>query len=259
MKSRVVLPRLFLSVLSMAFSFTASAQFDEMPRGEESGRKLATVLCSLRPAENADWSGTLKVSRNHKTTSFPVACAWTTGDSTWSVTYLVPGTNSIPAERLTISFFTNQPPVYYHARALSPGAPLPPPVTLHGAEANIPFADSDFWLSDLGFDFFHWPKQNLLPSQIRRSQPCYVLESTNPNPATNAYSKVVIWIHKDALAPLDAEAYGPDARLLKQYQPGSFKKINGRYELKDLEIRNVQTGSRTQILFNLPVKQDSAN
>jgi hypothetical protein len=39
--------------------------------------------------------------------------------------------------------------------------------------------------------------------------------------------------------------------LLKVFDPKSFKKVNGQWELQDMEIRNVQTKSRTRIEFKL--------
>ena len=47
----------------------------------------------------------------------------------------------------------------------------------------IPFAGSDFWIADLGLEFFHWPEQKVLKKEFRRNCSCVVLESTNPNPA----------------------------------------------------------------------------
>jgi hypothetical protein len=39
--------------------------------------------------------------------------------------------------------------------------------------------------------------------------------------------------------------------LLKEFAPKSFKKVNGQWELQEMEIRNVQTGSRTRLEFDL--------
>ena len=38
---------------------------------------------------------------------------------------------------------------------------------LSGAKIMIPFADSDFWIADLGLEFFHWPEQKILKKEIR--------------------------------------------------------------------------------------------
>ena len=53
---------------------------------------------------------------------------------------------------------------------------------------------------------------------------------------------------------LEAEAYDRQGRLLKVFEPKSFKKVNGQWELQEMEIRNVQTSSRTRIEFAAPAE-----
>ena len=117
----------------------------------------------------------------------------------------------------------------------------------------IPFADSDFWIADLGLEFFHWPAQIVLPksTNLVRGREYTLLESTNPNLSTNSYSHVLTWIDKETGGILQAEAYDFNGRLLKEFAPKSFKKVKGQWELQEMEIRNVQTGSRTRLEFDL--------
>ena len=117
-----------------------------------------------------------------------------------------------------------------------------------------PFAGSDFWLADLGLEFFHWPEQRLLRKEIRRGQSCSVLESVNPHPAPGAYSRILSWIDIDTDGIINADAYDAQGKLLKQFAAKSFKKIHGEWELQEIEILNRQTGSRTSIEFNLSSK-----
>jgi len=120
-----------------------------------------------------------------------------------------------------------------------------------GTKTIMPFANSDFWIADLGMEFFHWPGQKILKKEFRRQCACMVLESTNPNPSTNGYSRVVSWIDEESYGIVQAEAYDFNNKLLKEFAPKSFKKVNGQWELQEMEIRNVQTGSRTRIEFDL--------
>jgi len=115
------------------------------------------------------------------------------------------------------------------------------------------YKQSDFWVADLGLEFFHWPAQKVLPNptSVKRGRAYTLLESTNPNPATNGYSRVLSWIDKETGGILEAEAYDFNGRLLKDFAPKSFKKVNGQWELQEMEIRNVQTGSRTRLEFDL--------
>ena len=77
-----------------------------------------------------------------------------------------------------------------------------------------------------------------------------MLESTNPNPATNGYSRIVSWIDNESSGIVQAEAYDFNNKLLKEFAPKSFKKVNGQWEPQEMEIRNDQTGSRTRREFD---------
>jgi len=125
--------------------------------------------------------------------------------------------------------------------------------SLTGDQLFFPFAGSDFWICDLGLEFFHWPAQKVLPgsTRLKRGRAYTLLESTNPNPATNGYSRVLSWIDRESGGILEAEAYDFKGKLLKDFAPKSFKKVNGQWELQEMEIRNVQTGSRTRLEFDL--------
>ena len=65
----------------------------------------------------------------------------------------------------------------------------------------------------------------------QRSRACTVLESTNPNPSTNGYSRVVSWIDDETLGIVHAEAYDVQDKLLKEFYPKYFKKVNGQWEV----------------------------
>jgi hypothetical protein len=122
---------------------------------------------------------------------------------------------------------------------------------LNDNELMTPFAGSDFWLADLGLEFFHWPEQKVLKKEFRRNCSCVVLESTNPNPATNGYSRVDSWIDEESGGIVMARAYDAQDRLLKEFYPKDVKKVKGQWQVESLEIDNVQTGSRTRLEFDL--------
>jgi hypothetical protein len=236
----------------LAWPAGARAQEDKLAKGPVGGQQLAAEMNALRPVQDTNWQGVLKISgRNHKTVSEPITAEWKTGETTWSVTYMIGSNTTTASERLRIVFSTNGPPEYWYAKASAPGGPLGAAQKLSGHGADIPFGGSDFWLSDLGFEFYHWPGQNKLPDVLRRGQSCYVLECTDPQAPAGSYSRVRVWIDMNNEAPLEAEAYGTDGRLLKDFELGSVTKVNGKYELKDLKITNEQTNSRTQLLFDL--------
>ena len=118
----------------------------------------------------------------------------------------------------------------------------------------VPFAGSDFWLVDLGLDFFHWPEQRLLKKEQRRGEACYVLERATPKPAPGGYSRVVTWLDQDTMGIVCAEAYDTRGKLLKEFEPKRFQKVNGQWRLKEMEIRNEQTDTRTSLIFDVEVQ-----
>ena len=121
---------------------------------------------------------------------------------------------------------------------------------LCGDATMIPFAGSDFWVADLGLEFLHWPKQLLLRREMRRSRPCDVLESTHPQPAAG-YSRVVSWIDIESAGILHADAYDAHGNLLKQFDPTELQKVGSERQVREIEMRNRQTGSRSAIEFYL--------
>jgi hypothetical protein len=124
-------------------------------------------------------------------------------------------------------------------------------MVLSGDEIFSPFAGSDFWAADLGLEFFHWPAQKVLKKEVHRSCGCTVLESTNPNPSTNSYSRVVSWIDSETLGIVEAYAYDARGKLLKDFYPKDIKKVKGQWQVETLVMENVQTKSRSRLEFDL--------
>jgi len=224
---------------------------------EIQGRQLARQLCEVRPVENLTNTGVLQI-RDGKgfSTNLFLKCRILVNSTEWSSRYYVsPVKNFTSFISLTIVHIGNSTNNYALYKCVDgderggcyAGVEV-------WTEENAPFANSDFWLCDLGLEFFHWPAQKVLPhtTTLKRGREYTLLESTNPNPPTNGYSRVVSWIDKETGGILEAEAYDATGKLLKDFAPKSFKKVNGQWELQEMEIRNVQTGSRTRLEFDLP-------
>ena len=127
-----------------------------------------------------------------------------------------------------------------------------PAKTLAGNETMVPFAGSDFYIADLGLEFLQWPQQRILEKRMRRSRFCEVLESTNPHPSAQAYSRVVCWVEQEPPHGIvHADAYDAKGKVVKRFDPKEFEKVQGEYQLQEMEIRNVRTDSKTRIEFNL--------
>jgi hypothetical protein len=249
-------PVLFLAA-TLVFAQRGVLQSAEIPPPEPAtGMELAERLRAAAPDKRAEFSGVLKVrDREGATTVFPVLGRIVPGEPTWKVIYDVRPTNSVPAERLTIVHSTNGPNQYFHAKASQPGQAPGEAVLLQSGQIAAPLAGTDFWLLDLGLDFLHWPTQRLVKTEMRKGRVCQVLESSHPEPLSGSYSRVVSWLDKETGGPLLAEAYDRNGKLVKEFSIKSFKKVEGRWELEEMEIRDVIRRSRTRLEFTFPEVQ----
>ncbi|EEF57186.1 outer membrane lipoprotein-sorting protein [Pedosphaera parvula] len=264
-RNLVQLTRWAAAVLLLSGDFAAFAQpqTDDLTP-EAAGQIIAAELRKQKPPEG-EWKGRLKIrSHDRKTvTTIPVLGKVSWIEPMWRNEYLTGAIDGKGAEHLTIVHSATGPNVYLYAKAPTPGAPLGEEKKLTGAEANIPLANSDFWLADLGFEFYQWPKQVKRPSEMKRSRACYVLESFNPNPGKNGYSRVVTWVDIDSFKQhqggiIQAEAYDQDNKKYKEFSLGHFRKINDQWQLEDMEITNIKDNTRTKVEYDLGQKRPPA-
>lgn len=205
------------------------------------GRQLAEQILSQTPAQNLTNTGVLKIrGPKGRREEIPVHFETHIGADSWTAEYQTLSTTNGPTATLVVEHQASRPNLYMvNGSAITP------------ADTALPFAGSDFWACDLGLEFFHWPGQQVLRKEIRRSRGCVVLESTNPNPAFGAYARVDSWIDTETDGIVHGEAWGANGRMVKEFDPKEFKKVNGQWELQEMEISNPQTNTRTRLEFNL--------
>jgi Outer membrane lipoprotein-sorting protein len=215
---------------------------------EIQGQQLAADILAATPVTNFTQTGTLRIHGSNGTTNIPITFATEVAQGLWQVIYNAKMTDAW--DSLKIVHQNGQPNQYLFYSAKAGSVISGQMHNLNQSQIMSPFAGSDFWIADLGLEFFHWPEQKVTGHQTRRTRACAVLESENPNPSDGGYSRVVTWIDNQTLGIIYAEAYDANDKLLKVFEPKRLKKVNGQWELQDIEIRNVQTHSRTSILFN---------
>lgn len=211
---------------------------------ERAGLELAAELRSLQPAEGVTNLATLRVRTRSGTHVIPLRVEVAVDGDRWTTRYVAGDTNAAPAT-LVITM-TPRGPNRYEWDGDGGRMPVAP------AELYAPFAGSDFWPADLGMEFLHWPTQRLLRKEIRRGQSCNKLESLAPPGHTNGYVRVVSWFDIDTGGPVICEAYDAQGKLVKEFKPNAFSKVNGRWQVEELEMRDLRTGSRSWIRFDLP-------
>jgi len=217
------------------------------------GHELVTRLLALRPTESVTNEAVLRV-RVNKTNEFevPLRIEVCVGETNWSTIYrTLPGTNSMATFTLTVRRQVSGSNIYELRRDIGDSVESK---QVADVDAMTPFAGSDFWLGDLGMVFLHWPTQRLLKKELCRGQSCDKLESLAPAGQTNGYVRVISWFDIDTGGPVLVEAYDAGGKILKEFKPNDFKKVNGQWQVEELEMNNLRTGSRSYLRFKLDTK-----
>ncbi len=235
-------------MLLTAPSLTAAGLED---RAAMDGLALAADLTSRIPDKPLTNHGVLTIrAKRQEPVKLPVTIVMRPDGDTWTTTYETRHGGKI--ETFTIHQGVDGPNRYTWTQAGGIVSVSSSNATLRADQLMRPFAGSDFWLADLGLEFLHWPGQKLLRKELRRGQSCHVLESTLHGASDRGYARVVAWIDIDTGGIVDAYAYDSQGRELKHFYPRSFQKINGRYEIKRIDISSSQDGSVTTLQFDPP-------
>jgi hypothetical protein len=216
-------------------------------------RQLVRDIISQTPAEKRSWAGLLKIrDGDGRRSEISLTYTIVPEERGWLGIYEARSTPWRGAERLVIVHRDHQPNEYIHSPAGGPGEAPKQAVTLRGDRAAIPFAGSDYWLSDLGMEFLHWPEQRLVRDakiKMRLSRPCKVIESINPDTSARGYRRVVSWLDAENGAPIYAEGFDANGEQIKIFSLRGLTKAGGQWQPKDLEMLTKATDSKTQIEF----------
>jgi hypothetical protein len=243
--------QLALAAMIVFFAFGATAQTTNvLSDAEIQGRNLARQLLEQRPVTNFNQAGVLSIRDAKKTTTDVTIRFQTTVNATdWQT--ICETTTESNQMQLMVVHETDKPNKYFLWDGLPKlGEDLRrKAMALSGSETMRPFAD-------LGLEFLHWPGQKILRGDTARGRLCKVLESTNPDPSTNGYSRVQCWIDNETPGIVEAKAYDAQGKLLKEFYPKDLQKdkMTGQWQVGSMEIDNVQTGSRTWLKFDLKAK-----
>ena len=216
------------------------------------GRALVDEILSMKPEESAT-TGMMSIRTEKGFRQISIRFQTIITPTNWVSVYQA--TQSNKSENISVVHTPGQPNIYYSGsnQFMTAGSPqtgsLPTP--LSDGVVLAPFAGSDFSIADLGLEFLHWPDQRLLQKEMKRSRSCRVLESINPHSVAGGYSRVRSWVDAESHGILYAEAYDVNGKELKEFYPKDFNKVDGQWQLHEMQISNVQTKSTTTVKFNL--------
>ncbi|MGC8830451.1 MAG: outer membrane lipoprotein-sorting protein [Verrucomicrobiia bacterium] len=225
-----------------------SAEFTYTDTMLQEGTKLAAELRNLAPASETLLRGTLKRKQSDGSiNSLILISKIIPQDNKWVNIYETVNPENSDYEQLAIIHSPGQKNRYIYT-------------TKNGKDEtpdlSKPFAGSDFAIGELGLEFFHWQTQYLIRSEMRKSRVCRVLESRpKPGDSPLGYNRVLSWIDKETGGILIAEAYD-NAKKVKTFEVNSFRKDeNGNWQIEEIEIRNLITRTKTELIFQSTQKE----
>jgi len=131
-------------------------------------------------------------------------------------------------------------PPEYHFMEGDPlvGAPTPP--------LGEQIEDTDITWLDLSLAFLRWKGGRTTGEEDVRGRDCYIVDLDAPK-GTPGYSVVRLWIEPKIRILLRAESYDPDVRLMRRLDVKSFKKINDRWFVGEIELQSFPSKHRTYL------------
>jgi hypothetical protein len=108
-----------------------------------------------------------------------------------------------------------------------------------------PIEGTDLAWMDLSLAFLWWPDGMTRGTEEVKGRECYVLDIPAPADAFTGCSGVRVWIDPRISILLRAEAYGMDDQRQRRLEVKSFRKINDRWFIKDIEVQSYPSRHKT--------------
>lgn len=224
----------------------AAARLPEPSNAEE---LLESVVARL-PSEPLVIDGEMVVRKQRgmvvKKLKFELLSNW--GSNPSRATYIIKDAFGESLESLTVVRVAGKEGRIEYAKGSPLVVAVPPDLS-----ENIQGSDLT-WL-DLTFSFLWWKGGKITDTEKIKGRDCYVVEIPAPgdiaggdsSPDRAPYSRVVLWIDKEIHVLMQAEGYSSDDELIRKLWVRSFKKIDGRWMVKDLEVQQYPSVHRTKL------------
>lgn len=103
---------------------------------------------------------------------------------------------------------------------------------------------TDITWMDLSLSFLRWKGGRTTGSEKLRGRECYVVDLDAPK-GTPGYSGVRLWIEPKIHILLRAESYNEKIEPIRRLDVNSFKKINDRWFVGEIELKSLPSNHRT--------------
>lgn len=125
-------------------------------------------------------------------------------------------------------------------------APAPP--------LTDPIPGTDLSWIDLSLSFLWWPDAKTVGREDVRGQTCWVVDVPAPPPFASHIAGVRLWISPRIRTLLRAETYDTSTNPVRRFEVKSFKRINNRWVIKDIEV--VSFAARTRSVLRVRHVED---
>lgn len=126
-----------------------------------------------------------------------------------------------------------------------------PPVTAPLDALNGRVQQTDLTWLDLSLAFLWWRGGLVVGTESVRGRTAIVADVAPPaGRPTDPYARVRLWIDDQARILLQAEGYDAEGHAVRTLWVKSFKKIDDRWMIKDLEVQQYPAVHRTKLRIN---------
>lgn len=108
-----------------------------------------------------------------------------------------------------------------------------------------PIEEMDFTWGDLTFAFMWWTNAVNVGIEQKKGRTCYVVDVTAPPSHTGPDAGIRLWVDREWFALLQADRFDANEQIRAGMEVKSFKKVNGIWMFKDLEIQQYPGRQKT--------------
>jgi len=104
---------------------------------------------------------------------------------------------------------------------------------------------------DLQMPFFYWPEPKLLSMSRIRGRPSYVFLFHPPAEFAARYPELAAvraYLDAEYDAPVQFELIGPDGQVAKTWSLLDLKRVEGKWMVKEVDVRNEATRDKTRFI-----------
>lgn len=154
-----------------------------------------------------------------------------------------------PLQHLAITWDDPARPSYQYLEG-NPlrSAPLPP--------LNQAIQDTDITWLDLSLSFLWWPDGTARGQESVRGRDCDVVDVPAPSGQVADFDGVRLWLDSKIGIVMRAEGYDQAGELLRRMDVKSFKKISGRWVIKDIDFTSFPSETKTTLLVRHVKERD---